>query len=293
MISVGIVENNLSSLQSSISNYQSIISSLASNWQGDSYNNLASQSANFVGQFQSAVVNQLESLITAINSYNKWLDAKKNYVSNQSMYNSMLSEDNQSSANYYLSQMKACEIQINTYSTEVKNALSNITGVSLTANEFVYFNQNDYANYSYGGGTTIKSSGCGPTAMAMVLTYLTGEIHDPVEMAQYSLNNGYRVYNSGTAWSFFGSVADTYGISCTQSGVSQSAIYGALEQGKPVIMAVGPWHFTNGGHFIVLKELTSDGKIIVADPNRSENNNVAWDVSVFLNEGTQMWVFDE
>ncbi len=47
------------------------------------------------------------------------------------------------------------------------------------------------------------------------------------------------------------------------------------------IMAKG--HFTNGGHYIVLRGMTSDGKISVADCG-SKARNKAWDFNIVYNE---------
>jgi len=41
----------------------------------------------------------------------------------------------------------------------------------------------------------------------------------------------------------------------------------ALEAGNPVIASMAPGHFTQNGHFIVICGTTSDGYLIVNDPN--------------------------
>ena len=53
--------------------------------------------------------------------------------------------------------------------------------------EVVYYNQLDerYANKPY-GTDDIGGYGCGPTAMAMVVSSLTDDLVDPVEMAKWS-----------------------------------------------------------------------------------------------------------
>ena len=165
-----------------------------------------------------------------------------------------------------------------------------LTELEDTDGEFVHYYQYNYKD-SYGYGTTIASSGCGPTAMAMVLTKMTGKKVTPVDTANWSLANGHRVKNNGTAWSFFGAIAPQYGISCQQMGVSKSNIIDNLKAGKMLIMSMGPGHFTSGGHYIVLRGITEDGRIIVADPNSEKRSQQTWDVSVFLNEGKQIWAF--
>jgi len=157
--------------------------------------------------------------------------------------------------------------------------------------EFVNYYQYNFKE-SYGYGTTIASAGCGPTSMAMVLTYLLDETHDPVEIANWSLKRGYHVEGQGTAWSFFKACADAYNVECNQMSVTKENIINNLKAGKIIIMNVGPGHFTSGGHYIVLRGITADGKIIVADPNSEKRSKQVWDIDVFLKEGKQMWAFD-
>lgn len=166
-----------------------------------------------------------------------------------------------------------------------------ITPSPYTKGEFVNYYQYNYKQ-SYGYGTTIASAGCGPTAMAMVLTYLLGETHDPVELANWSLKGGHHINGAGTTWSFFPACAKAYGIECNQMSVTKENIINNLKAGKTIIMNVGPGHFTSGGHYIVLRGITADGKIIVADPNSEKRSQQTWDIDVFLKEGKGMWAFD-
>lgn len=46
-------------------------------------------------------------------------------------------------------------------------------------------------------------------------------------------------------------------------------------QGKPVISSQGPGLFTSFGHFIVLRGVTFDGRVLVNDPNDSPAKNYA------------------
>ncbi len=43
-------------------------------------------------------------------------------------------------------------------------------------------------------------------------------------------------------------------------------------------------HFTKSGHFIVLRGVTEEGKILVADPASVARSNQEWDISIILNE---------
>ncbi len=74
----------------------------------------------------------------------------------------------------------------------------------------VYFSQRDprWANKMYSSvnnaSQTIKSSGCGPTSCAMLVSSLTDTIIYPDDMANYFVSAGYRTSNNGTSWSAFG-----------------------------------------------------------------------------------------
>ena len=76
---------------------------------------------------------------------------------------------------------------------------------------FVYYNQKDY-NDPY-SGNTIAKSGCGPTTMAMVLTYFVGCEITPPELAIWSREHGYE--GGGTSQEFMSAVASSYGVICT------------------------------------------------------------------------------
>ena len=53
--------------------------------------------------------------------------------------------------------------------------------------------------------------------------------------------------------------------------------------GNTVVAIMAKGHFTNAGHYIVLRGMTSDGKILVADCG-SKARNKAWDFNIVYNE---------
>lgn len=278
------------------SNYDSKISEINNEvWSGDSKNNFISQTSEFENEFKSQLLLQLDYLNQAINFYEQYNQEKNNLNITQNNYNLAVSNNDTPMINQFSNQINSINNSINNLKSQIDSCLSNINGIVLegsvlTQHEFVNYYQTDYSE-SYGYGSTIASAGCGPTSMAMVLTYLKGESIDPVETANWSLNNGHRVKNNGTAWGFFNAIADEYGVNSTQMGVSSSNITSNLQDGNMVIMSMGPGHFTNGGHYIVLTGINEDGSINVADPNSESKSKQTWDINVFLNEGKQMWSF--
>lgn len=156
------------------------------------------------------------------------------------------------------------------------------------ATEVVYFNQLDarYANEPY-GTDNIGGYGCGPTSMSIVVSSLTSDIVDPVEMSEWAYENGYWCSKSGSYHSLIPGAAQAWGLpvsGCTAS--EPQRIVDALGQGKLVVALMSKGHFTSSGHFMVLRGVTSDGQILVADPASYSRSEKEWDLSIILDEAS-------
>ena len=164
---------------------------------------------------------------------------------------------------------------------------SEITAIESFQQEYGY-NQNIGiydADYVSGSGQSYEG-GCGPTSMAIVISTLTGEAHDPVELAQWSVENGHRCEGNGSYHSLIPAAASAYGLSC-EMNLDAQGIVDALSSGKLVVAIMSKGHFTNGGHFIVLRGVTSGGKILVADPASYSRSGQEWDLSVIMDESNK------
>lgn len=156
----------------------------------------------------------------------------------------------------------------------------------------MYQHTGAWANAPYGNGT-IHSSGCALACLAMVTSYLQGNITTPLDILDFTGNTYYQA-GTGSTWSIFPATAAHYGYNCSNLGKNSSAIISALESGQPVIASMGPGTFTRGGHFIVLKGITSDGRILVNDPNdndRKNHNNREFSLNLILTEAKNFWSF--
>lgn len=127
-----------------------------------------------------------------------------------------------------------------------------------------YYNQADsrWANIMYSStnnkAQTMKTSACGPTTAAMIISSAKGAIL-PTTMARLSVDNGYRTANSGTAWSFYSFVADYFKFSEFYSISSFDKAMEYLKQKNNsgtskyyIACSVGSGLFTTGGHYIML-----------------------------------------
>lgn len=154
--------------------------------------------------------------------------------------------------------------------------------------EVVYFNQLDeaYADKPY-GTDHIGGYGCGPTAMSIVVSSLTDEIVDPVQMAKWSYDNGGWCKGSGSYHAMIPAAAKAWELpveGCTTA--EPQRLLDALAEGKLVVAIMSKGHFTSGGHFIVLRGV-KDGQILVADPASYSRSQKAWDLSIILNEASK------
>lgn len=150
--------------------------------------------------------------------------------------------------------------------------------------EVVYFNQLDerWKNEPY-GSDKIGSHGCGPTAMSIVVSSLAGETVDPPHMAQWSVDNGGYCAGNGSYHKLIPDAAKAWGLS-SEGNLDAQGIVDALSSGKLVVVIMSKGHFTSSGHFIVLRGVTSEGKILVADPASHKRSQQEWDLSLIMNE---------
>lgn len=152
--------------------------------------------------------------------------------------------------------------------------------------DVVYFNQSEepWASAPYGSDTLLKY-GCGPTVMAMAVASLTEEATDPALMAKWAAEHGHWASKNGSYHSIVAGAAAAFGLT-VEAPVEQTpqALGSALEQGKLLVALMRSGHFTKYGHFILLRGITPEGKILVADPNSIPNSLAAWDVQLILDE---------
>lgn len=132
----------------------------------------------------------------------------------------------------------------------------------------VYYNQADgrwgYKPYTAPGypNATIKTSGCGPTCAAMIVSSCKETI-TPDTMCDISKQNGYRV-SGGTSDDLFPYVAQRWGIEYKRVNTSYEA-HQACKEGWFVVICCGAGLWTTGGHYI-LAVGANDSEIEIYDP---------------------------
>ena len=172
-----------------------------------------------------------------------------------------------------------------------------------TIHSFYYFNQNNYPDCFYSEdpfnessgiktttnygitdkngvyAQTIQGSGCGPTSAAIALTQVTGQIHDPVEVASVFAAND-KVGTAGTYHSAFTeTLVKEYDVN-VKAVDNMNEVQEALKNPNTAVIAGCSSFFTRGGHLISIVASDSvTGKVYVADPNDKPNkgsNGSGW-----------------
>ena len=168
------------------------------------------------------------------------------------------------------------------------------SGEETAANrEFPLYFQTDYPNVRFGSGT-IASSGCSITSVAMVATYLTGHAYLPDELARYF--GGYGENNIQRLEYASEQLRLPY-----RKAENIHDVMKALEAGNVAILLMNHLSiFTDSQHFIVLKGLNDDGKIMVYDSY--EPNYELWNLKRAFVEGFELndillgysggWIYD-
>ena len=132
---------------------------------------------------------------------------------------------------------------------------------------------------------SVSTSGCGAASMSMVICYLTGNTtsQNPYTLFKWAYNEGY-YSGDGLGHSAVSAMGRLYGVSGTWIGKDGEAIITALKSGHPIIAHMGKGIFTRNGHYIVLRGVTDDGKILVNDPNSESRSEKAYPLSTILNQ---------
>jgi hypothetical protein len=146
--------------------------------------------------------------------------------------------------------------------------------------------------YETYGSDFLAVTGCGPTCLSMVQCGLSGDTTwNPYEVAKMSEQQGFYVDGVGSSWELMTTGAQQIGLTASEVTFDAEHIVAKLNEGNPIICAMGPGDFTANGHFIVLCGVDSDGNIIVNDPNSRINSEKTWDVDVLMSQMKNLWSY--
>ena len=143
----------------------------------------------------------------------------------------------------------------------------------------------------YGSETIIAVSGCGPTALSMVISGLLQDASiTPAVVADYASSNGYLDENLDTKWELMTNGVEHFGLSGSILGLDENAMINVLSVGCPIICSMGPGIFTTTGHFIVLTGY-QDGAFTVHDPASKVRTSQTYTFQEISGQIKNMWYF--
>lgn len=146
-----------------------------------------------------------------------------------------------------------------------------------------YFSQTDsrWAGDSYAeangndANATIADSGCGPTAMAMALSDVTGKAPTPTNLARFAQKTGDRD-DTGTNANFITNAANAYGVQSdeTLNPTPNKIVNELRSSGNPMVLLGqtndGNGPYTSSGHYVVAEGVDNNGNVVVNDPRGPE-----------------------
>lgn len=165
----------------------------------------------------------------------------------------------------------------------------------VTQGEFPHFLQWDerwgYEDY---GGSFFAVAGCGPTAMSVVYSGLTGNTDmNPFAMGEWAEEQGFYVIGSGTSWEMMWNGANMLGLASWEVDMDETTILTTLRNGFPIIAAMtAGGDFTNFGHFIVLVGADEDGNITIRDSNSIERTERTWTWDELMWQVAGLWAYN-
>lgn len=161
------------------------------------------------------------------------------------------------------------------------------------------WSKNDYS--AKGEKTTIGASGCGPTAMAMVLATWADDMVNPITECSWALAHGFKAPHQGTYYGYFKPAAARYGLTCRQ--LNSASIYGnnksplhakakaALDTGGLVIACMGPGNWTKSGHYVLVWRIEGD-VIYINDPASTLTRRTRGSYALFKQQVKYYWTID-
>ena len=154
----------------------------------------------------------------------------------------------------------------------------------------------DYS--AQGETTTIGASGCGPTAMAMVLATWADPSVTPETECAWALRHGYKAPHSGTYYGYFVPAGERYGLTVTRLnwvtlyGKAQSSCHAAaraaLDRGDLVIACMGKGTWTRSGHYVLVWKV-QNGTVYINDPASTAPARTRGSYAQFCQEVKYYW----
>lgn len=218
---------------------------------------------------------------SGIGGYNYVIDGIATGFIDSSNYTS------KTSAEKVIAQVKDSYGNTSTLTCQVNDISRNVgtmTGGIMNIPLYLQTNYTKPIPWGNGKTATVKRYGCGPTSVSMIVTYLTGNINqNPQDIFEW-LNSLNYFHGHGFGKAALTKAANKYGVTCEWKSLNADSMKTTLLSGKPIIAFMGKGTFTTGGHYIVLKGVTSDGRIAINDPFSESKTKKTYTPELILSE---------
>ena len=158
---------------------------------------------------------------------------------------------------------------------------------------------NDYS--ASGEKTTVRASGCGPTAMAMVLATWADAKVTPATECAWALAHGFKAPHQGTYYGYFEEAGRRYGLNTYRLnytnlyGNDKSAYHAqakdALDRGDLVIACMGKGNWTRSGHYVLVWKIVGN-VVYINDPASTKPVRTRGAYSLFKQQVKYYWVIE-
>lgn len=147
--------------------------------------------------------------------------------------------------------------------------------------------------YEAYGDFNIALSGCGPTTLAMALVAVTGDSAiTPDDIARYSMENGFYVEGTGTAWSLMTEGPKDYNVKARELSLDEQVMKNALDAGKVIICSMRKGDFTSVGHFIMIYDYDANG-FKINDSNCIYRSSRYWSYEELCGQIRILWSYEK
>ena len=131
---------------------------------------------------------------------------------------------------------------------------------------------------------TVSSSGCSAAVASMLIAYDRQNYDQTPYTLFYDAVAGGWYHGNGLHYDAIQAMLSRYGIRSERQETSRGNIRSALKAQHPIVLKMGKGTFTNNGHYILLRGLDADGRVLVNDPNNEWNSRDSFSLKKIVQE---------
>lgn len=190
MVSEGIINSDLSEIETIFSKYETNINDFKNDrvWQGASRDNASSKCEEFISSYKGPISNQMNDLANAVSLFKRYKLAKEYKDTLMNNYNRAIAEENAELAAKYKSEISYTEGEIKSLKSQIESKLNSIMAVNLTTSS-----TGATGSISVDDGTTTSTSSSTNEERAEILNKANGVESSTEEKVALTGSSGERI----------------------------------------------------------------------------------------------------